>query len=144
MSLNVLVSPASRTSMRWIPTSSRTRPTASPPDAGWSCATLAWLRSSLRWVSCQTHKHPRTHVHTHTHTHTHMHILKLGLCPLSKLYYRECAQWCGMRTCWRCMRFVPQRIGEDFIRDLDQLKGLLKYVNDEAFIRDIAKVKQVQ
>lgn len=37
---------------------------------------------------------------------------------------------------------IAERIGEDFIRDLDQLKGLLKYVNDEAFIRDIAKVKQ--
>uniref|UniRef100_A0A8C9Y7Z6 Alpha-1,4 glucan phosphorylase n=1 Tax=Sander lucioperca TaxID=283035 RepID=A0A8C9Y7Z6_SANLU len=36
------------------------------------------------------------------------------------------------------------RIGEDFIRDLDQLKGLCKYVNDEAFIRDVAKVKQVK
>lgn len=40
--------------------------------------------------------------------------------------------------------FVDQRIGEDFIRDLDQLKGLRKYVNDEAFIRDVAKVKQVK
>ncbi|KAJ3589710.1 hypothetical protein NHX12_010553 [Muraenolepis orangiensis] len=37
---------------------------------------------------------------------------------------------------------IAERIGEDFIRDLDQLKGLLQYVNDEAFIRDIAKVKQ--
>nr|XP_015194336.1 PREDICTED: glycogen phosphorylase, muscle form [Lepisosteus oculatus] len=34
------------------------------------------------------------------------------------------------------------RIGEDFIRDLSQLKKLLKYVDDEAFIRDVAKVKQ--
>lgn len=40
--------------------------------------------------------------------------------------------------------FVDQRIGEDFIRDLDQLQGLRKYVNDEAFIRDVAKVKQVK
>lgn len=39
--------------------------------------------------------------------------------------------------------FVYQRIGEDFIRDLDQLKTLRKYVNDDAFIRDVAKVKQV-
>ncbi|KAA8586970.1 hypothetical protein FQN60_000806, partial [Etheostoma spectabile] len=37
---------------------------------------------------------------------------------------------------------IAERIGEDFIRDLDQLKGLCKYVNDEAFIRDVAKVKQ--
>jgi len=37
---------------------------------------------------------------------------------------------------------IAERIGEDFIRDLDQLKGLLKYVDDEAFIRDVAKVKQ--
>merc|ERR1712002_1140208 len=37
---------------------------------------------------------------------------------------------------------IAERIGEDFIRDLDQLKGLRKFVNDEAFIRDIAKVKQ--
>uniref|UniRef100_A0A8D0CYF5 Alpha-1,4 glucan phosphorylase n=1 Tax=Sander lucioperca TaxID=283035 RepID=A0A8D0CYF5_SANLU len=29
---------------------------------------------------------------------------------------------------------IAERIGEDFIRDLDQLKGLCKYVNDEAFI----------
>uniref|UniRef100_A0A673GV18 Alpha-1,4 glucan phosphorylase n=1 Tax=Sinocyclocheilus rhinocerous TaxID=307959 RepID=A0A673GV18_9TELE len=33
-------------------------------------------------------------------------------------------------------------IGEDFIRDLDQLKKLRDFVNDEAFIRDVAKVKQ--
>ncbi|KAM3869189.1 glycogen phosphorylase, muscle form [Diretmus argenteus] len=37
---------------------------------------------------------------------------------------------------------IAERIGEEFIRDLDQLKGLLKYINDEAFIRDIAKIKQ--
>ncbi len=36
-----------------------------------------------------------------------------------------------------------QRIGEDFIRDLDQLQALRDFVNDDAFIRDIAKVKQV-
>lgn len=40
--------------------------------------------------------------------------------------------------------FVHQKIGEEFIRDLDQLKGLRKHVNDEAFIRDVAKVKQVK
>ncbi|TMS14095.1 Glycogen phosphorylase, muscle form [Larimichthys crocea] len=37
---------------------------------------------------------------------------------------------------------IAERIGEDFIRDLDQLQGLRKFVNDEAFIRDVAKVKQ--
>ncbi|XP_029304200.1 glycogen phosphorylase, muscle form [Cottoperca gobio] len=37
---------------------------------------------------------------------------------------------------------IAERIGEDFIRDLDQLQGLRDYVNDEAFIRDVAKVKQ--
>uniref|UniRef100_A0A672LLM9 Alpha-1,4 glucan phosphorylase n=1 Tax=Sinocyclocheilus grahami TaxID=75366 RepID=A0A672LLM9_SINGR len=37
---------------------------------------------------------------------------------------------------------IAERIGEDFIRDLDQLKKLHDFVNDEAFIRDIAKVKQ--
>lgn len=37
-----------------------------------------------------------------------------------------------------------QRIGEDYIRDLDQLKKLLDFVNDDAFIRDVAKVKQVK
>lgn len=42
-----------------------------------------------------------------------------------------------------CTYSFIQRIGEDFIRDLDQLRGLCKYVNDEAFIRDVAKVKQV-
>uniref|UniRef100_A0A7N9ALE2 Alpha-1,4 glucan phosphorylase n=1 Tax=Mastacembelus armatus TaxID=205130 RepID=A0A7N9ALE2_9TELE len=38
---------------------------------------------------------------------------------------------------------IAERIGEDFIRDLSQLKVLRKYVNDEAFIRDVAKVKQL-
>ncbi|XP_019728813.1 glycogen phosphorylase, muscle form [Hippocampus comes] len=37
---------------------------------------------------------------------------------------------------------IAERIGEDFIRDLDQLESLRKFVNDEAFIRDVAKVKQ--
>ncbi|XP_056140160.1 glycogen phosphorylase, muscle form [Lampris incognitus] len=37
---------------------------------------------------------------------------------------------------------LAERIGENYIRDLDQLKGLVKYINDENFIRDIAKVKQ--
>ncbi|KAF4089059.1 hypothetical protein AMELA_G00062160 [Ameiurus melas] len=37
---------------------------------------------------------------------------------------------------------IAERIGEDYIRDLDQLKKLLEFVDDEAFIRDIAKIKQ--
>ncbi|XP_056383417.1 glycogen phosphorylase, muscle form isoform X3 [Hyla sarda] len=37
---------------------------------------------------------------------------------------------------------IAERIGEDYITDLDQLKKLLNFVNDDAFIRDIAKVKQ--
>uniref|UniRef100_A0A671N8A4 Alpha-1,4 glucan phosphorylase n=1 Tax=Sinocyclocheilus anshuiensis TaxID=1608454 RepID=A0A671N8A4_9TELE len=37
---------------------------------------------------------------------------------------------------------IAERIGEDFIRDLDQLKKLHDFFNDESFIRDIAKVKQ--
>ncbi|ROL48061.1 Glycogen phosphorylase, muscle form [Anabarilius grahami] len=37
---------------------------------------------------------------------------------------------------------IAEKIGEDFIRDLDQLQKLRNFVNDDAFIRDIAKVKQ--
>uniref|UniRef100_A0A8C5G6G7 Alpha-1,4 glucan phosphorylase n=1 Tax=Gouania willdenowi TaxID=441366 RepID=A0A8C5G6G7_GOUWI len=37
---------------------------------------------------------------------------------------------------------LAERIGEDYIRDLDQLKKLLDFVNDDALIRDVAKVKQ--
>nr|WGF18440.1 glycogen phosphorylase [Hemidactylus flaviviridis] len=37
---------------------------------------------------------------------------------------------------------IAERIGEEYIADLDQLKKLLNYVDDEGFIRDIAKVKQ--
>ncbi|KAM8946993.1 glycogen phosphorylase, muscle form [Pelodytes ibericus] len=37
---------------------------------------------------------------------------------------------------------IAERIGEEYITNLDQLKKLLKFVNDEAFIRDVAKVKQ--
>lgn len=36
-----------------------------------------------------------------------------------------------------------QRIGEEYIHDLDQLKELLSFVNDDSLIRDVAKVKQV-
>uniref|UniRef100_A0A8D0H8U3 Alpha-1,4 glucan phosphorylase n=1 Tax=Sphenodon punctatus TaxID=8508 RepID=A0A8D0H8U3_SPHPU len=37
---------------------------------------------------------------------------------------------------------IVERIGEDFITDLRKLKKLLDFVEDEAFIRDVAKVKQ--
>ncbi|CAF90911.1 unnamed protein product, partial [Tetraodon nigroviridis] len=37
---------------------------------------------------------------------------------------------------------IAERIGENYICDLDQLKGLLDFVDDDAFIRDVAKVKQ--
>uniref|UniRef100_A0A673BV61 Alpha-1,4 glucan phosphorylase n=1 Tax=Sphaeramia orbicularis TaxID=375764 RepID=A0A673BV61_9TELE len=37
---------------------------------------------------------------------------------------------------------ISERIGEDFVIDLQQLKKLLEFVDDEAFIRDVAKVKQ--
>ncbi|XP_062868286.1 glycogen phosphorylase, muscle form [Trichomycterus rosablanca] len=37
---------------------------------------------------------------------------------------------------------IAEKIGEDFIKDLSQLRKLENFVNDEAFIRDIAKVKQ--
>ncbi|MBN3307484.1 PYGM protein, partial [Amia calva] len=37
---------------------------------------------------------------------------------------------------------IAERIGEEYIRDLSQLKKLLKFVDDEGFIRDVAKVKQ--
>lgn len=36
-----------------------------------------------------------------------------------------------------------QKIGEGFITDLSQLKKLLDFINNETFIRDVAKVKQV-
>ncbi|XP_004717877.2 glycogen phosphorylase, brain form, partial [Echinops telfairi] len=37
---------------------------------------------------------------------------------------------------------IVEKIGEGFLTDLSQLKQLLSLVNDEAFIRDVAKVKQ--
>uniref|UniRef100_A0A670ZEI4 Alpha-1,4 glucan phosphorylase n=1 Tax=Pseudonaja textilis TaxID=8673 RepID=A0A670ZEI4_PSETE len=37
---------------------------------------------------------------------------------------------------------IAERIGEDYIADLDQLRKLLNFVDDESFIRDVAKVKQ--
>ncbi|CAH2324854.1 glycogen phosphorylase, muscle form [Pelobates cultripes] len=37
---------------------------------------------------------------------------------------------------------IAERIGDEYITHLDQLKKLLDFVNDDAFIRDVAKVKQ--
>ncbi|XP_025897537.1 glycogen phosphorylase, brain form isoform X2 [Nothoprocta perdicaria] len=37
---------------------------------------------------------------------------------------------------------IAEQIGEDFITDLSQLKKLLDFVDNETFIRDVAKVKQ--
>ncbi|XP_077597656.1 glycogen phosphorylase, muscle form-like [Stigmatopora nigra] len=37
---------------------------------------------------------------------------------------------------------IAERIGDDYVRDLDRLNGLLDFVDDDAFIRDVAKVKQ--
>ncbi|XP_074503367.1 glycogen phosphorylase, brain form [Sebastes fasciatus] len=37
---------------------------------------------------------------------------------------------------------IAERIGDDFLTDLYQLKKILQFVDDEAFIRDVAKVKQ--
>lgn len=36
-----------------------------------------------------------------------------------------------------------QRIGDDFLTDLHQLKNILKFADDDAFIRDIARIKKV-
>lgn len=36
-----------------------------------------------------------------------------------------------------------QKIGEDFLKDLYQLKKLLDFTDNDVFIRDVAKVKQV-
>ncbi|KAJ8008122.1 hypothetical protein DPEC_G00101480 [Dallia pectoralis] len=37
---------------------------------------------------------------------------------------------------------IAERIGDEYIRDLDQLKKLLKFVNDDSLICDISKIKQ--
>uniref|UniRef100_F6ZVS8 Alpha-1,4 glucan phosphorylase n=1 Tax=Ornithorhynchus anatinus TaxID=9258 RepID=F6ZVS8_ORNAN len=37
---------------------------------------------------------------------------------------------------------IAEKIGEDYLTDLSQLKKLLQFVEDESFIRDVAKVKQ--
>lgn len=42
-----------------------------------------------------------------------------------------------------CPFMILQKIGEGFLTDLSQLKKLLPLVDDEALIRDVAKVKQV-
>ncbi|XP_031428459.1 glycogen phosphorylase, muscle form [Clupea harengus] len=37
---------------------------------------------------------------------------------------------------------IAEKIGEDFVRDLDQLRKLEKFINDDAFINAVAQVKQ--
>uniref|UniRef100_A0A8C9WVK1 Alpha-1,4 glucan phosphorylase n=1 Tax=Scleropages formosus TaxID=113540 RepID=A0A8C9WVK1_SCLFO len=37
---------------------------------------------------------------------------------------------------------IAEKIGEGFLTDLSQLKKLLNFINNDAFIRDVAKVKQ--
>ncbi|KAJ6654042.1 hypothetical protein lerEdw1_007551 [Lerista edwardsae] len=37
---------------------------------------------------------------------------------------------------------IAEKIGEDYVKDLSQLTKLHKFVNDEIFIREVAKVKQ--
>ncbi len=51
---------------------------------------------------------------------------------------------CSVERFLFSLLFFLQRIGEDFLTDLHQLKKILQFVDDEAFIRDVAKVKQVQ
>lgn len=40
--------------------------------------------------------------------------------------------------------FLLQKIGEDYVRDLSQLTKLHEFVDDDLFIREVAKVKQVR
>lgn len=49
-----------------------------------------------------------------------------------------------LMTFWPLPDELFQRIGEDFIRDLDQLQQLREFVDDDAFLRDVAKIKQVR
>lgn len=42
-----------------------------------------------------------------------------------------------------CSASFLQRIGDDFLSDLQHIKKILQFVDDETFIRDVAKVKQV-
>ncbi|KAM4690278.1 LOW QUALITY PROTEIN: glycogen phosphorylase, liver form [Rhinophrynus dorsalis] len=37
---------------------------------------------------------------------------------------------------------IAEKIGEDYVKDLSQLKKLNKFVDDNAFIRDVSKVKE--
>lgn len=37
-----------------------------------------------------------------------------------------------------------QKIGEDYVRDLSQLTKLQEFVEDDLFVREVAKVKQVR
>ncbi|XP_017289173.1 glycogen phosphorylase, brain form [Kryptolebias marmoratus] len=37
---------------------------------------------------------------------------------------------------------ISERIGEDFFTDLNQLKNVLQFIDEESFIRDVARVKQ--
>ena len=37
-----------------------------------------------------------------------------------------------------------QKIGEDYVRDLSQLTKLHEFVDDDLFIQEVAKVKQVR
>ncbi|KAK1890274.1 Glycogen phosphorylase muscle form [Dissostichus eleginoides] len=39
---------------------------------------------------------------------------------------------------------IAERIGEEYIRDLDQLKTLLEFVDDDTFIRDVAKENKMK
>lgn len=39
---------------------------------------------------------------------------------------------------------LSQKIGEDYVRDLSQLAKLHEFVDDDLFIREVAKVKQVR
>lgn len=57
---------------------------------------------------------------------------------------KRSSRWKGLASLEVLAETVsPQRIGEEYISDLDQLRKLLSYVDDESFIRDVAKVKQV-
>ncbi|NXE51652.1 PYGL protein, partial [Casuarius casuarius] len=39
---------------------------------------------------------------------------------------------------------IAEKIGEDYVKDLSQLTKLHKFVNDDIFIREVSKVKQVR
>lgn len=65
------------------------------------------------------------------------------------------ASFAGQEQCplWRSLspshgQHVPvvplQKIGEDYVRDLSQLTKLHEFVDDDLFIREVAKVKQVR